>query len=54
MDTSQFEYLKGNFNVVVVGVLTVLNVNCICGGRNVQLNLILAVKNDNFLFTVKD
>lgn len=24
MDTSQFEYLKGNFNVVVVGVLTVL------------------------------
>ena len=52
MDTSQFEYLKGNVHVIV-DVLTILNVNCICEGRNVQLNLILAVKNDNFLFTVK-
>lgn len=53
MDTSEFEYLKGNFHVIVADVLTILNVNCICRGKNVQLHPILAVKNDNFPLTVK-
>lgn len=48
MDTSEFEYLKGNFYVVVVDILTILNLNCICRGINVQLTPILAVKNDTF------
>lgn len=33
VDTSEFEYLKENFHVIVVDVLTIFNVNCICGGK---------------------
>lgn len=53
VDMSEIEYLKGNFHVIVVDVLTILNVNCICRSKNVQLHPILAVKNDNLLLTVK-
>lgn len=52
-DTSQFEYLKENFHVIVVAVLTILNVNSTCSGKNVQVHQILAVKNDNFWLPVK-
>lgn len=53
MHTRQFEYLKGNFHVIVVNVWTILCVNCIRRGKNVQLHPILAVKNDNFLLTAE-
>ena len=53
MDMSQFECLKGNFDVIVVDVWTILNVNCICRGKDVQLHPTLAVQNDNFLLTIE-
>lgn len=53
MDTSEFEYLKGNFHVIVVDVLTILNVNCICRGKNGPLHPIQAAQNDDFLLAVR-